>query len=406
MIKLLHPADGQLRRMIDEPLLVPDRVQAHVRGCLRCTARRQVFSADAAVVQQLLPPERRLALNIDSAWAATQRRLGTAGPAPRPSLSERLPWRLTHPGRPAVAVATLAVLAVGTGMGTAVAGVQWTQIFAPAKVVSLPVTRSELLALPHLSEFGKLMKAPDLKLTAEPNLAAAEAAAGVTVSLPNTLPQGVTGPPSYLVLPRWTSTFTFSSAETQAAALAAGVTLSPLPAGFDGTELRESVGPGVVVVYGLGGGSHPLSLSDLFGVSRHSSRVKCAAASVHRCGKPGVAASTSALPTLALMAVKPPNLESTGVTVSQLENYLLSLPFLPSSLATAIHQLGNPITSLPIPVLTDLGQSQPANVNGNSAVLFAADSPLVSAVIWEQQGIVRAVGGLVDSRTVLGLARG
>ena len=40
------------------------------------------------------------------------------------------------------------------------------------------------------------------------------------------------------------------------------------------------------------------------------------------------------------------------------------------------------------------------------AVLFAADSPLLSAVIWEQQGTVRAVGGLLDSSTVLGLARG
>jgi hypothetical protein len=109
---------------------------------------------------------------------------------------------------------------------------------------------------------------------------------------------------------------------------------------------------------------------------------------------------------LALMAVRPPILDSTGVTVSQLENYLLSLSFLPPTLVTAIHQLGNPITSLPIPVLTDLGQSQPTTVNGEKAVLFAADSPLLSAVIWEQQGTVRAVGGLLDSSTVLGLARG
>jgi hypothetical protein len=38
--------------------------------------------------------------------------------------------------------------------------------------------------------------------------------------------------------------------------------------------------------------------------------------------------------------------------------------------------------------------------------LFAAGSPLVAAVVWEQTGVVRAIGGLVDSGTVLSLARG
>jgi hypothetical protein len=109
---------------------------------------------------------------------------------------------------------------------------------------------------------------------------------------------------------------------------------------------------------------------------------------------------------LALLAVRAPVLESTGVSVSQLENYLLSLPFLPASLVTAIHQLGNPIDTLPIPILTNLGQSQPAKVDGQKAVLFAAGSPLVAAVVWEQTGVVRAIGGLVDSDTVLSLARG
>jgi len=407
VITLLHPADGQLRRLVDEPLLVPDRVKAHVQACSRCSARLLGISAQVAAARRLLPSEPALELDSKAALAAVKRRLPAIGAAPRVTFGEHLPRRLTHPGRAAGAIAAIAVLAVATGTGTALAGVHWTQIFSPTKVASLPVTPSELLALPHLSEFGQLTDAQRLTLTPEASLAAAEAAAGVTLSLPGSLPQGVTGSPSYFLVPRWSSTFTFSSARAQAAALAAGVVLPPLPAGFDGTQLRESVGPGVVAVYGIGSGSRPLSLSDLFGTHHQHRRVTCSPPGASGCVPPSSSpSSVSALPTLALMAVQPPILDSTGVTVSQLERYLLSLPFLPASLATDIRQLGNPITSLPIPVLTGLGQSQPTTVNGAKAVLFAADSPLLSAVVWEQQGTVRAVGGLLDSGTVLGLARG
>ena len=79
---------------------------------------------------------------------------------------------------------------------------------------------------------------------------------------------------------------------------------------------------------------------------------------------------------------------------------------MPSSLATAINQLGNPLTTLPIPDLPGLGQSQPTTVNGDKGVLFASDSPILSAVVWEHQGTVRAVGGLLGAASVLKLARG
>ncbi|HEY6538815.1 MAG TPA: hypothetical protein VI138_07250 [Candidatus Dormibacteraeota bacterium] len=400
MITLLHPADGLIRRMVDEPWLVPDQVRRHVLGCPRCSSRWLLVTADGAAVERLLPPQAELELDPRSAWAATQRRLRTADPARRPASWARLPRRLVHPGRPAAAVGALALLLVGAGMGTAVAGVKWTQIFAPTKVAALPVTRAELLALPHLREFGRLTGTPELKLTPEPTLAAAEAAAGVTLSAPSPVPAGVTGAPHYYLVPRWSSTFTFSSARARAAALAAGVTLPALPAGFDGSRLRESVGPGVVITYGSSGES----LGDLFGVRRQRSSA-CASGSSCKGGAP-TKVSGSSVPTLALLAVKPPVLASTGVTVAELESYLLSLPFLPPSLATAIRHLGDPVTSLPIPVLSDLGQSQPTTVDGARGVLFAAASPLASAVVWEAGGVVRAVGGLVDADTSLALARG
>jgi hypothetical protein len=264
------------------------------------------------------------------------------------------------------------VLVAATGMGTAAAGVHWSTIFEPSTVAPVPVSRTELLALPHLSEFGQLSPAGKPHFTPEPNLSAAETAAGVTLSLPSSLPQDVSGSPSFLLVPRFTATFTFSSARAEAAGLAAGVVLPPLPPGFDGTQLRESIGPGVLAVYGTGGGSNPLA----------------------------------DLPTLALMAVRPPVVESTGVTVPELEHYLLSLPFLPPALATAIRQLGNPLTTLPIPILPAMGKSQATTVNGAKAVLLALDNQMLTAVVWENHGMVRAVGGLLSSEAVLALARG
>ncbi|MGB6771861.1 MAG: hypothetical protein WBF51_07640 [Candidatus Dormiibacterota bacterium] len=405
MIRLLHPADGQLRRIVDEPLLVPDRIKVHVQSCVRCSARLEGFRAEVADIRRLMSPSPELELDTGAALAAVQSLAGTSRPLARIPIRDRLPRQLAHPGRGAGALAAIAVLGV-TGVATAVAGVQWTQIFAPTTVESVPVSGSALLSLPHLSEFGQLTHAPDLMLRPESSLGAAETAAGVTVSLPAVLPQGVSGSPSYYLVEDWSATFAFSAARALAAAQAAGVVLPALPAGFDGTELRESIGPGVLVVYGTAGGSQPLSLSDLFGTSFGKQHVKCSAPGATACTTPPRPTRTTSLPTLALMAVQAPVLDSTGVTISQLEKYLLSLPFLPSSLATAINQLGNPLTTLPIPDLPGLGQSQPTTVNGDKGVLFASDSPILSAVVWEHQGTVRAVGGLLGAASVLKLARG
>ncbi|MGH7704649.1 MAG: anti-sigma factor family protein [Candidatus Dormibacteria bacterium] len=403
MITLLHPAERLLRRLVDEPLLVPDRTKAHVQRCPRCSARLATFRSEVQEMRRLLAPESGPDPDVRKALAAVQRRLQASARVSRTEPRARLPRPLGRIGRPAQVALAAVLLAAATGTATALAGVHWTEIFAPTQVEQLPVTRSELLALPHLSEFGELSQAERLKLTAEPSLAAAEAAAGVTLNLPGELPPGLHGSPDYFLVPRWTSTFTFSSARAQAAALAAGVALPPLPAGFNGTKLRESAGPGVLAVYGLGSDTGGLGLADLLGARKQEA--SCAKSAAKAC--PGQAASSSsAVPQLVLAAVRPPVLDSTGVTVIQLENYLLKVPFLPPSLAAAIRNLGNPLTSLPIPILAGVGRSSTTTVNGAKAVLFAAASPLLSAVVWEQRGLVRADGGLLDSASVLKLARG
>lgn len=373
MSRFMHPSEGRLRELVDEPLLVPDRIKDHVLHCARCTRRLQTVAAEAAAAARRWERAPTVVVNSAAALAAVQARLQQTARSPRIAGNRRmLPRRLAEPGRPAAIGVTLALLLAAAGTGTAIAGVQWTTILAPTSVASVPVTPAELLALPHLSEFGTVTHSESRKLQAEPSLAQAEADAGVNLRLPAVLPKGVAGSPSVYLLRSWSATFTFSAARAQAAASSLGAVLPALPPGVDGTKLRESVGPGVLVVWGESKGSRP------FG----------------------------SLPTLAIAAVRPPILASTGATVPQLEHYLLELPWIPASLATAIRQLGNPVTTLPIPVLPALGQSETTTINGNRAVLFAGNSPLLSAVVWEDHGTVRAVGGLQEASAVLALARG
>ncbi|MGH7611623.1 MAG: hypothetical protein ACREN4_06360 [Candidatus Dormibacteria bacterium] len=414
MRTVLHPADGQLRRLLEEPLLVADRAKDHLAGCSRCTERSRLLAQELAQAEVLLEAAPGWAVDPAGAWRRLQPRLasrsGRSGPQGRRA-TLRLP-RLTL--RPATVLALAGVAVLATGTGTALAGVKWTEIFAPTKVEPVTVTPAELLALPHLKEFGQLSRPERLELVPEGSLQAAEAASGTTLTLPASPPAGVTGSPSFFLVPKISATFTFSAARLQAAAAAAGVILPALPAGFDGSQLRETVGPGVLAIYGLQGppsqglGEVLRGLGLGGSVSHASSTAKRPSdpSSGRRAGSPGAGSGSGTLPTLALVGLHSPVLDSTGVTVSQLESYMLSLPFLPPSLAQAIRQLGDPLNALPIPVLAGLGSPERTEVQGSPAVLFAQASPLLAAVVWEHGGTLRAIGGLVDEETVLQLARG
>ncbi len=362
-----HLSDGVLRRLTDEPDSVADRDAVHARECRRCRARGERITSDAACAQRLLGRPQLLP-DLDTAWSRIS---VTPGPSRDLRLAPRAPvsWRLAG-------LSVSSGVAIGTAAGVVVAGAAaaatLTTVFAPTHVAPLPIASGDLqdfvsalglngparlagVASPSTTRqlrFGTVTWSAGDSPHTYPTLAQAEAASGVAVALPSTLPSGVEDAPSYAVYPSATATVTFSSS--------AGGRVA-------GSSLAFTLGPAVIVTYGT-----PLG---------------------------------QGLPGLGVVAMARPVATSTGATISELESFLLSRPGIPPDLAREIRLLGNLQTTLPVP--TPPGASEDsAVVHGQPAVVLAEDGGLASGVIWEDaQGIVHAVAGPLDQEDVLGVAR-
>ncbi|MDA8290534.1 MAG: hypothetical protein M0Z33_02465, partial [Actinomycetota bacterium] len=259
----------------------------------------------------------------------------------------------------------LAVAATSLAVGAAAAATL-TTVFAPTHVAPLPLAPADLRAFAsalgisagpggssttwadgtiHWTRPGKPLRTT--------SIAAAEAAAGVPVVLPARLPNGVLGPPSFLVEPVTTAVVTFDPS--------AGASLA-------GSTLALSVGPIVLATYGGGAG-------------------------------------LAGIPTLAVAAMSRPTATTTGATTSELESFLLAQPGLPPDLASGVRLLGNLETALPVPTPPGFVETG-TTVGGASGVLLTSPGVGASAAVWEDShGIVHTVGGLLAENDVLGVAR-
>src|SRR4051812_34877912 len=227
-----HPADGTLRRLVDEPAGVSDADRAHVAGCAVCLSGLAAAQHDAAAVATAL--DHGAAPDVDAAW-----RRFTAASAPARA-AVPAPPRRRRLGLRSPVVAALGVVLVLGGAGAAAAG-DWLQIFRTEQVTPVQVQTTDLVSLPDLSDYG------DLQIVSEPDVhegagaAAAQQASGLAVPEVAALPGGVSGEPQYLVGGQIVAEFTFSA---EKAAQAAGNAPTP-PAGLDGSRFRLVAGPGV-----------------------------------------------------------------------------------------------------------------------------------------------------------------
>ncbi|NYJ06955.1 hypothetical protein [Petropleomorpha daqingensis] len=348
-----HPADGTLRRLVDEPAGVSDADRAHVAGCAACLAGLAAAQRDAAAVASALRTD--AAPDVDAAW-----RRFSAASAPVRSAVPAAPRRRRVALRSPV-VAALGVVLILGGAGAAAAA-DWLQIFRTEQVAAVPVTEAELVALPDLSAYG------DLKVIAQPDvhdvdgLAAAREATGLDVPLVEQLPAGVTGNPSFTVGGQLVAEFTFSAAK---AAQAAG-NAPPPPAGLDGATFRLQAGPGIAETWSEGHG----------------------------------------VPALVVARVVAPTAYSTGVPFATARDYLLSLPGLPDSLADQLRTFTADGSTLPLPVPAQLVTSSTADVNGTTATVLASRDGAFTGVVWVEDGVVTGVAGSLSEDEVLAVARG
>jgi hypothetical protein len=258
------------------------------------------------------------------------------------------------------------------------------QIFEPKSVVAVPLTQGDLNYLGQACAGLNLQECfgayGTFEWTAPPqpkevqSRGQASAEAGFAAQAPTSLPPSVTGNPRYGVINRSTATFTFSADSTKRAAARQNRTAPPLPANMDGSKLFISGGPAIVQMWGA------------------------------HAGTPTATGAYPDVPTLVVGQAKAPTVSSDGVTVDQLRAYLLAQPGISPQLAAAIRAIGDPSSTLPVPVPAELAISHPVTVQGVSGLYIGDNTGIASALIWQKDGMMFEVIGSFNESQALSIA--
>ena len=156
---ITHLADGVLRRLCDDPLTITDRGRVHLRDCTRCRARQSEIADTARTMAALfdLPAARPDAAR---AFARTRIHLGPArgGASLGTRVAMRLDPRLVQRRFAAMmGVAVTAVLVMVLAFTPAGSFAQsFFTIFQAQRFAVVPVSMSDLSALPNLSHYGTM----------------------------------------------------------------------------------------------------------------------------------------------------------------------------------------------------------------------------------------------------------
>jgi hypothetical protein len=350
-----HPADGVLRRLVDEPAGVADPDREHVADCARCLGAVATMRADAAFVGAALATGTEV--DADAAW----QRLASApaaGHAATPG-REGTVRRLVR--RPAVAAVAVAVALTGA---SAAAANNWLRIFRTERISPVSFSTADLVALPDLSAYGDVEVSGDTGPREVPDAATAARESGLAVPQVASLPRGVTGAPSYNVMGKVTATFTFRADRAARAAEAAGAALPAPPAGLDGSRIKLVAGPGVAVVW----------------------------------------TQSSGVPALLVGRAGAPTAFSSAVSFETARDYLLSLPGLPPNVAAQLRTFAADGSTLPLPVPADRVRTSATTVHGVPATVLTTRDGLAAAVVWVTGGEVTVVGGSLSRDEVVSIA--
>jgi hypothetical protein len=248
-------------------------------------------------------------------------------------------------------------------------------VFEPKQLVAVPITSNDLRGVPSFDTYGTLTWTEQPRPYDVPDVRTAARESGMTVLIPADLPAGV-GAPRYGVMPKTTATFTFSAEKTRQAAAAQKRTPPPLPANMDGSKLFITGGPAVVTFYDDGTRPPNATGNSPF----------------------------SGMPKLVVAQGKPPVVQSDGVTVEQLQSYLLAQPGISPQLAAQIRAIKDPSSTLPVPIPVDMATSKKVTVRGVEGIFVGDSTGLGSAVIWQKDGIVYGVAGTLTEQQVLAVA--
>ncbi|HLH74386.1 MAG TPA: zf-HC2 domain-containing protein [Chloroflexota bacterium] len=348
-----------------------ERVRQHLMICRLCQSELVAWEAveSATRLAHLVTPVPSEGV-LDRVWeeieltedlsSSRQPKPSAVGVASRGSLLGRIRLMRGLNGR------QLTRSLVGAAAAVAIAGAlvltpvgsyaqDFLTIFQPTQFVAVPVTIQEMRSLPGLNDYGSFSHSPPTKPTVVPNAAAAGTATGMTVLTPSSLPSGVPSTVTYAIQQGGSVAFTFSATKAQQSAAAKGVKLPPMPANIDGSTLQVTTGPVVAAVYG-----DPKLASEIQSVQTESAAKKGQATGTNAATSPNPAS----MPPLVIVQTTVPTVRSTGVSVRELEDYLLEQPSISPDLAATIRAIGDPSSTLPIPIPVNKAVSHSVTVQG------------------------------------------
>jgi len=374
---VFHLADGELRRLQDEPASGTAAQRRHLDSCRSCDQRSALLARAAERVRRTLADGDE-PVDLVAARSAFVRRL--AGASGSRSGASPSPWtfiRAHAAWSTAAAVAALLLLVALTPLRTLATG--FLAIFEPSQFVAVPLTTADieqLRALPDLSAYGTLRHGPPSMHRSVGGPGEASFATGMAVTVPRFIPTTIAPQPSYAVVGRTSASFTFSAAKARASAAASRRPALAVPPGLDGSVLGVIMGPVVFATYHAVAGGRPQ-------LRRHRGE-----------DFPGL-----------LVAQAPvPRVGSSGASVRDIERYLLAQPGVPPQLAAEIAAIGDPSTTLPIPIPIEKAYAQPVIVAGARGLAMGDNTGLGSAVVWQDRGMLHAVAGALTMRDVLAVA--
>lgn len=347
------------------------RVRQHLESCLACSRELAAWQAISAAAQ--LDAARAPSPRPDLVRTAVARSAGRVDEAESPwsSLREK-GRRFFAPLVGAAAAAALLVSALTlTPVGSYAQG--FITIFTPKQFAAVPISQADISALAALHDYGTMSPIEKTKPLQFNNVAAASAAAGMPVVAPASLPSGVPNTPSYVVVPGQSGSFTFSAEKARATAAAKGTSPPPMPPNIDGSSLQVTTGAAVLAIY---------------------------PSTSPRSGAQG----QETAPALAVGQTRAPVIQATGVSVPDLEQYLLAQPGISPDLAQAIRALGDPTTTLPVPIPLNKAISHPVQVQGVSGLAIADSTGIGGGIVWEKNGMIYGVGGTFSEDVLLSVA--
>ena len=371
-----HISEDILRRYIDEPTAMLSYEKEHLLGCNGCRARLEAVRSHATFAAG------SLSVSDDVDLQSAHRSI--LAKASAPALSQ--PVDVSFPVRSlrrvqwigALAAALLLFLLLGYSPLRGVAA-NFLAIFEPHQFQPIGISASDaanMKTLPSLSAFGSMHATGSHKfISYGSNFASVTKMTHQVILRPSYLPATVPNDVLYHTGPTHSMTFTFKSSKAH-----------PEPATIAGSTITATIGPVVVQTYGEGAAAQ--RNPKLRGHGLHM--------------RPGLDAMPENL--LVISQAPTPQILSSKATVAEIEAWLVQQPGVPPSVVAQIKAIGDPSTTLPVPVQLDKQMSQSVRVQGVSGLMVGDNTGVGSMVMWQKDGMVYFVAGPYTQSEILQVA--